>query len=117
MAIIQGHSVRVETATATIDISEDTGNSTSVDVRGKKVLGIVMPSAMTGSTFKLQFSLDDTTFKDVVNSGGTDQTFSFQANDVVSVDQSIYGIVSGGYVRIDSAGVETADREFTLILG
>ena len=117
MAIIDGGQLFIETATATIDISEDTGNSTSVDVRGKKVIGIVMPSAMTGTTFKLQFSLDDTTFKDVVNSGGTDQTFSFQANDVVSVDQDIYGFVGAGYVRIDSAGTETADREFTLILG
>ena len=51
---------------ALIDISEDANNSLSVNTDGMLLTGIIFPATMTGTAVTFDYSLDETTFYDVV---------------------------------------------------
>ena len=69
-----------------IDISEDAVNSTGVQTDGLLLSGIVFPAAMTGTAVTFDFSFDGTTWVDVVETDGTEVTYTVTAGDVVRVD-------------------------------
>jgi len=98
-----------------IDISEDNQNSTSVDMQGNKLRAILMPSAMSASKFKIQFSMDNSTFYDIADEDGNTKEVDFTANSLVFTND--FDFLSMGYIRVKSDGTETADRQFTCIFG
>ena len=70
---------------------------------------------MTGATITFDFSFDGTNFVDVVETDGTEVTYTVTAGDVVRVDPSGWAFAATGFLRVVSAGSEAADRTINLI--
>jgi hypothetical protein len=100
---------------ALIDISVDTTNSISVNTDGMLLTGIIFPATMTGTAVTFDYSLDETSWYDVVETDGTEVSYTVTAGDVVRVDPSGWAFASSGYIRITSGSAEAADRKITLI--
>ena len=98
-----------------IDISEDAVNSTGVQTDGLLLSGIVFPAAMTGTAVTFDFSFDGSTWVDVVETDGTEVSYTVSAGNVVRVDPSGWAFATAGFVRVTSGGTETADRNIQLI--
>jgi hypothetical protein len=77
--------------------------------------GIVFPAAFTGATVTFDFSFDGTNFVDVVETDGTEVTYTVTAGDVVRVDPSGWAFASTGFLRVVSSNAEAADRTINLI--
>ena len=97
-----------------IDISEDTTNSTGVKSDGLLLSGIKFPAAMTGSTITFDHSIDGTTWKNVVETDGTEVSYTVTADSVVRVDPSGWAFAAVGWIRITSGSAEAADRSIEL---
>ena len=98
-----------------IDISEDAVNSTGVQADGLLLSGLVFPAAMTGTAVTFDFSFDGSTWVDVVETDGTEVTYTVSAGNVTRVDPSGWAFATAGSVRVTSDGTEAADREIQLI--
>ena len=98
-----------------IDISEDAVNSTGVQTDGLLLSGIVFPAAMTGTAVTFDFSFDGSTWVDVVETDGTEVSYTVSAGNVTRVDPSGWAFATAGFVRVTSDGTETADRNIQLI--
>ena len=98
-----------------IDISDNATTSSAAQCDGLLLSGIVFPAAMTGSTVTFDFSFDGTNFVDVVETDGTEVTYTVTAGDVVRVDPSGWAFATGGFLRVTSNGTEAADRSIQLI--
>ena len=100
---------------ALIDISEDTTNSVGVNTDGMLLAGIIFPATMTGSTVTFDFATDNSTWVDVVETDGTEVSYTVSAGNIVRVDPSGWAFASSGYIRITSGSAEAADRKITLV--
>ena len=98
-----------------IDISDNATTSSAAQCDGLLLSGIVFPAAMTGATITFDFSFDGTTFYDVVETDGTEVSYSVSAGNVVRVDPSGWAFASPGFLRVTSASSEAADRTINLI--
>ena len=98
-----------------IDVSEDASNSTGVQCDGLLLSGIVFPAAMTGTSVTFDFAFDGSTWVDVVETDGTEVTYTVTAGDVVRVDPSGWAFATAGSLRVTSNGTEAADRKIQLI--
>jgi hypothetical protein len=98
-----------------IDVSEDASNSTGVQADGLLLSGIVFPAAMTGTAVTFDFSFDGSTWVDVVETDGTEVSYTVSAGNVTRVDPSGWAFATAGFVRVTSDGTETADRNIQLI--
>ena len=98
-----------------IDISDNATNSSAAQCDGLLLSGIVFPAAMTGSTITFDFSFDGTNFVDVVETDGTEVSYTVTAGDVVRVDPSGWAFASPGFLRVTSSNSEAADRTLNLI--
>ncbi len=98
-----------------IDISDNATTSSAAQCDGLLLSGIVFPAAMTGATITFDFSFDGTNFVDVVETDGTEVSYSVSAGNVVRVDPSGWAFASTGFLRITSASSEAADRTINLI--
>ena len=98
-----------------IDISDNATTSSAAQCDGLLLSGIVFPSAMTGATITFDFSFDGTNFVDVVETDGTEVSYSVSAGNVVRVDPSGWAFASIGFLRVTSGSTEAADRSIKLI--
>ena len=98
-----------------IDISEDANNSSSAQCDGLLLSGIVFPAAMTGTSVTFDFSFDGSTWVDVVETDGTEVSYTVSAGNVVRVDPSGWAFASPGFLRISSGSSEASDRTINLI--
>ena len=98
-----------------IDVSEDASNSTGVQADGLLLSGIVFPAAMTGTAVTFDFSFDGSTWVDVVETDGTEVSYTVSAGNVTRVDPSGWAFATAGFVRVTSNGTEAADRNIQLI--
>jgi hypothetical protein len=98
-----------------IDVSEDASNSTGVQADGLLLSGIVFPAAMTGTAITFDFSFDGSTWVDVVETDGTEVSYTVSAGNVTRVDPSGWAFATAGFIRVTSDGTETADRNIQLI--
>ena len=103
---------RLKEATATIAISTTT--SSIIDCLGKVLVGLIMPSAFTGTTLAIEVSMDGTTFLPLYNTSGSAVSIT------VGVDRHI-GIVPADFAgarwfKLVSGSTEVAEREITAIL-
>lgn len=99
----------------TIDVSADANNSSGISTDGMLLSGIIFPAAMTGTALTVDFSLDGSTWYDVVETDGTEVSYTITAGDAVRVDPSGWAFASSGFVRVTSGSTEAADRIITLI--
>ena len=100
---------------ALIDVSGSNTSSDGVSTDGMLLTGIIFPSAMTGSTVTFDFSTDNNSWVDVVETDGTEVSYTVSAGNVTRVDPSGWAFASSGYLRITSDSTEAADRNITLI--
>ena len=100
---------------ALIDVSGDASNSLGVNTDGMLLAGIKFPAAMTGSTVTFDFATDNSTWVDVVETDGTEVSYTVSVGNVVRVDPSGWAFASSGFIRVTSNGTEAADRNITLI--
>lgn len=98
-----------------IDISDNATTSSAAQCDGLLLSGIVFPAAMTGTTVTFDFSFDGTNFVDVVETDGTEVSYTVTAGDVVRVDPSGWAFATAGSLRVTSSGTEAADRKIQLI--
>lgn len=89
--------------------------SESVSTDGMLLTGILLPATVTGTALTFDFSLDNSTFIDVVETDGTEVSYTVTAGDVVRVDPSGWAFASSGYIKVDTGSAEGADREIVLI--
>lgn len=78
--------IRYETITATI--ANGAALSGAVNVLGREVVGIQMPSAWTAAAMTFDASADGQTYRSVVNTGGTETSYTVAA--------STYIVIAGG---------------------
>ena len=104
--------------TKSVTISSGSSLSSAVDLGGRKLVAIVMPSAWTAASLTFQASVDGVTYYDVYD-GSTERT--------VAVAASYYSMLAIGdyvgvrYLKVRSgtaaSGVnQGADRTLTLVL-
>ena len=98
-----------------IDVSADANNSSAAQCDGLLLSGIVFPAAMTGTTVSFDFAFDGSTWVDVVETDGTEVSYTVTAGDVVRVDPSGWAFATAGSLRITSNATEAADRTINLI--
>ncbi|BAQ85112.1 putative carboxypeptidase-related protein [uncultured Mediterranean phage uvMED] len=104
----------MKSKTALIDISADNSNSLGVKTDGMLLCGVEFPAAMTGSNITFDFSMDNSAFIDVVETDGTETTYTVSAGNILRVDPSGWAFASNGYIRVTSDGNEAADRKIVL---
>tara|TARA_Y100000356_G_C11042032_1_gene174095 strand:- start:148 stop:492 length:345 start_codon:yes stop_codon:yes gene_type:complete len=100
---------------ALIDISGDANNSLGVNTDGMLLTGIIFPAAMSGSNVTFDFATDNSSWVDVVETDGTEVSYSVSVGNVVRVDPSGWAFASSGFIRVTSGSSEAADRNITLI--
>ena len=100
---------------ALIDVSADASNSLTVKTDGMLLSGIIFPASFTGTSVTFDFSLNGTTWHDVVETDGSEVSYTVTAGDALRVDPSGWAFASAGYIRITSNGTEAADRQVTLL--
>ena len=98
-----------------IDVSDNATTSSAAQCDGLLLSGIVFPAAMTGTAITLDFSFNGTTWYDVVETDGTEVSYTVSAGNVVRVDPSGWAFASAGFLRVVSASSEAADRIINLI--
>jgi hypothetical protein len=98
-----------------IDVSEDATNSSGVQCDGLLLSGIQFPATMTGTAITLDFSFDGSTWVDVVETDGTEVSYTVSAGDMVRVDPSGWAFAAIGFLRVTSGSSEAADRQINLI--
>mgnify|MGYP001239314750 CR=1 FL=1 len=98
-----------------IDVSADANNSSAAQCDGLLLSGIVFPAAMTGTAVTFDFAFDGSTWVDVVETDGTEVSYTVTAGDVVRVDPSGWAFATAGSLRITSNATEAADRTINLI--
>jgi hypothetical protein len=98
-----------------IDVSADATNSSGVQCDGLLLSGIQFPATMTGTAITLDFSFDGSTWVDVVETDGTEVSYTVSAGDMVRVDPSGWAFAAIGFLRVTSGSSEAADRQINLI--
>ena len=98
-----------------IDISDNATISSAAQCDGLLLSGIVFPAAMTGTAVTFDFAFDGSTWVDVVETDGTEVSYTVTAGDVVRVDPSGWAFATAGSLRITSNATEAADRTINLI--
>lgn len=98
-----------------IDVSAHATNSSGVQCDGLLLSGIEFPATMTGTAVTFDFSYDGSSWVDVVETDGTEVSYTVSAGNVVRVDPSGWAFAAIGFLRVTSGSSEAADRQINLI--
>ena len=100
--------------TDTVTIANAGTTSTAIDCRSCTIVGIIIPSAFTGTSLTFTASDDNSTFRDLYNSHGA------QYYCVVAVDRHIAlelsDFMCARYFKLVSGSTEGAERTITVVL-
>ncbi len=104
-----------KTKTVLIDVSESTTVSTAVDTDGLLLAGIRFPAAITSSTITFQVTSTNSsgTFKNLVETDGTDVSYTVSADKQVRVDPS--GWAGVGAIKVVAGQAESYDCKIELV--
>jgi hypothetical protein len=101
-----------EFATLTIPIQQTT--SSSYELGGTHLIGVLIPSALSGSKFKIQGSINGENFYDVYGSeSGTAKEIKATVNTFVAIENNFDNPFN--YVRLVSNMSETAERTLQIV--
>jgi|TARA_A100001011_G_C13674982_1_gene581240 hypothetical protein len=95
----------------------DSGSTASAgsNTDGMLLAGIVLPSAMTGSTITIQFASSPGGWVDVKETDGSALSYTVSTGDLIRVDPSGFAFGSAGFLRVVSGSSEAASRKIILI--
>jgi hypothetical protein len=99
------------TSTVTIESSGTTSSARDLNGLGNLV-ALVTPSALTGTSFTFQASVDGTTYNNVYNEG-TQYSVTVAASRYVALDPAVFA--GAQYVKVVSGSSEAAERTITLV--
>ena len=102
------------TKSETVTISSGGTVSTAAEADNMLLSGILLPT-MTGATITFQWSIDNTTFVEVVETDGSATSYTATDGDVVRVDPSGWAFAGQGWIKVVSASAEAADRDIVLL--
>lgn len=101
-----------KTASEYLTIPSGTSTSDHIDVAGRSPIGFIIPSAMTGTSIKVQASVNGSNFYDLYYNG---VAVTFPAT--VSTWQALppAALAGVGFIQLVSNGTEAAAREIRVI--
>ena len=101
-----------KTASEYLIIPSGTSTSDHIDVAGRSPIGFIIPSAMTGTSIKVQASVNGSNFYDLYYNG---VAVTFPAT--VSTWQALppAALAGVGFIQLVSNGTEAAAREIRVI--
>jgi hypothetical protein len=98
----------------TVTIASGATTSGAVDLLGMVLVGIIMPSAFTGTSITFQASPDNSTFTAVYNSAGTQLTATVSTSRTILFSPGDF--VGVRNLKLVSGSTEGGSRIITLIL-
>ena len=101
---------------ASIDVTIASGQTKSAGVdlgKGNRLMGLQLPSAMTGASMSFEASLDGTAYVPVYDiGGGSVHSITIGTSRYIPLDPRVFASVQ--YVRLVSASSEAADRSMKI---
>lgn len=104
---------KIETYDLTIDQSTDDDLTDSLDLRGRVLVGIILPAAMTSTSITFKFSNDNTTFVDLYDTSGNQVSVTIAASRWVGLLAEDFA--GARYLKIATGSGEAADRTITAV--
>ncbi len=104
-----------DTTTAVITVATSATTSAAVSLIGVTILGVITPSALTGTSLTFQVSSSAAgTYVPLYDSAGTQVSVTVAASRGYYLDPAIFA--GWRYVKLVSGSSEAADRTFTLFV-
>jgi hypothetical protein len=98
----------------TATIASGASTSAAVDLNGYTLVGLVMPSAFTGTTMTFTMSPNDGTYVSITNAGGTALSATVAASKCILFTPGDF--VGVRFIKLVSGSSEGAGRTITLAL-
>jgi hypothetical protein len=106
---------KIVTKDLTIDISADDDLTDALDLRGKALVGIVTPAALTSTSMTFKFSHDSgTTFTDLYDSSGNQVSITVAASRFIGLLAEDF--VGATHIKLATGSGEAADRTITAVM-
>lgn len=105
---------KIECTDLLIDVSESATVSNALDLRGKVLVALVMPSALTSTAITFTGSTDGTTYSSMTNSSGSAITCTVAASKhVILTPTDFYG---ARFLKLTMGSSEGADRTIIAVM-
>lgn len=99
---------------AELTIANGATTSTSYELGGSHLVGLLVPSAMTGNKLTIQGSIDGTNFYNLYgSSSGTAKEIKITPNTFVEIESSYDNPFN--FIRLVSSMTETAERKIKIV--
>lgn len=102
----------VSERSGTVTIASGQSISTAFDARGFSSFGVVVPAAISGSTWTFQVSHDGVTFQDLLQANGLTVSMVVAVNKSYSLPAQL---ASWRYFKINSGASQAADRTIPIM--
>ena len=99
---------------AELTIPNDSATSTSYELGGTHLIGLIVPSTITGSKFTIEGSIDGTNFYQVYGSEtGTAKEIKITAGKFVEIESNYDNPFN--FIRLVSNMTETGERKIKIV--
>jgi len=103
-----------DVTTTTVTIANSGTVSTAAQLFGMRLVGIVTPSALTGTAMTFQASADGSTYTAMYDTDGNAISYTVAASRWIPVTADVFGGVP--YIKVVSGSSEAAARTITLVV-
>jgi hypothetical protein len=97
-----------------IDVSESATVSNALDMRGKTLVGLIMPAALTSTSITFTGSDDNVTFRALTNTSGTALTVTVSASKHICIVPADFASVR--WLKLIMGSSEGADRTIIAVM-
>jgi hypothetical protein len=105
---------KVDVYYTTTTIASSGTTSTAIDLYGYSLVGIVTPAALTGTSFTIKGSVDNSTYVDMYDTAGTQLSITAAASRFIAIAPQDFTSVR--YIKLVSGSSEGAERTITLAI-
>jgi len=100
-------------ATTTVTVSSGQTTSNAVNCQGLGIVGVIMPAALTSTTFSFTGSQDDTTYSAFYNASGTQLSVTCAASRIILFTPG--DLIGLQYIKLVMGSSEGSDRLIQVI--
>ena len=105
----------IENTNLLVDISEDDDLTNALDMRGKTLVGLIMPAALTSTSITFSgCETVDGTFVDLYDTSGTQISVTVAASRYILIDPADFASIR--FLKIVMGSNELADRTITAVM-